>query len=97
MDHSWLNFLWAALVLPLSWLWVRQNRAEDELQRTARKAEKGISEQRVREIMKEEMGPVREDIKLLTNSIHQMNMDMQQSIHSLQLDTLQKIIKGNHD
>lgn len=70
--------------------WKAINALGDKLNEIDKKADRGVSEKRVREIMKEEMEPVRGDIRALQQSVNNIPLTLQASIHALELKLIEK-------
>lgn len=70
--------------------WQVINGVRQQLAEVDKKADKAVNEQRVREILKEEMEPVRGDIRALTTAVSEIPVKVQQSIHALEL----KLVKA---
>lgn len=101
MDLAWLQFLWAVLLVPIGWLasYFSSLRKEViELREKANSAEvkanQSITENRVREIMKEEMEPIRSDIKSLTQDINKALREFDQKAHDLAMAIATGKFKG---
>lgn len=70
--------------------WRVINALRGNINQIDKKAERGVTETRVREIMKEEMEPLRADIRSLSIAVNEIPLKLQESIHQLEL----KIITG---
>lgn len=75
--------------------WEVVNGMRRDLVEVEKKADKAVNEQRVREILKEEMEPVRADIRALTSAVSDIPVKVQQSIHNLEIKLLKAQITND--
>lgn len=104
IDFSVVRFLWVVMALPIGWLFVMINNLRNDLNAANEKAnaakskaENAITEQRVREILKEEIGPVSGDIKALTETINKAMREFDEKIYKIALESAKSQSgKSNH-
>lgn len=100
IDIGLIQFLWVVMAVPIGWLFVlliglkkdlrdaekEISRAKESANSAQSKAENAINETRVREILKEEIGPISTDIKALTETINKAMREFDQKMFNLALD-----------
>lgn len=108
IDFGLIQFLWAVMALPIGWLFVlifnlrkdlkdalaAISEAKERANSAQSKAENAINETRVREILKEEIGPISKDIKDLTETINKAMREFDNKIFNLALDNAKSKNKG---
>lgn len=94
IDFGVIRFLWVAIILPVGWLFKMIGDLRDDLSaanekaaEAKSKAENAATEKRVREILKEEIGPVSGDIKDLTDTINKAMREFDEKIYKIALES----------
>jgi predicted nucleic acid-binding Zn-ribbon protein len=108
IDIGLIQFLWVAMAVPIGWLFILLNNLRKDLNEAVAaineakeransaqsKADHAINETRVREILKEEIGPISKDIKDLTETINKAMREFDNKIFNLALDNAKSNNKG---
>lgn len=110
LDLGLIQFLWVVMALPIGWLFILLNnlrkdfsdalnainKATERANSAHSKADNAINETRVREILKEEIGPISDDIKDLTKTINKAMREFDSKIFDLALDNAKSKNKGGN-
>lgn len=86
MDINFLNFIWAILGVPISWLYTSWKEQKKEIASLNTKNAEICKDLKS---LKEKIDPLSNDLRVLTTTINEVNLNMERKLYSVALESLQ--------